>query len=267
VTAWLVLAGGGWLLARGPDHRRLLRQGRVRTNVRDSGDILVALVLLVVISVLTLGVNPYTVLFAMPALHAWLWLSSMQVHDRRVLVGIWATGLLGPLFAILAIGARFDLGAGAGWYMLELVQTRTVPPMLGLLAGAAAGLAGLLAVAALGRVAYPALPGVRRMVAGTTAAGAARSGADLRDTARSALALAGRTVVSFIQSKPSPRTRTRGNAPSRRAAGRRSTLRGSDRTGGSRAAADRIRSEEQRAAARLERTARRKANRPRVKSR
>ncbi|MEO6866867.1 MAG: hypothetical protein ABI200_02480, partial [Gaiellales bacterium] len=68
---------------------------------------------------------------------------------------------IGPLLALLAIGARSDTGTGALWYAVQLVQTRTIPPQLALLIGAGGGLVTLLLLAALGRVASPALPRLR----------------------------------------------------------------------------------------------------------
>ncbi|MCW2922662.1 MAG: hypothetical protein JWM98_66, partial [Thermoleophilia bacterium] len=163
---WLALVAAAWLLARGPDWRRQRRaSARVHTGP-DTPEIVVSLVGLVVVSALALSVNPYAVLFVVPTLHAWMCVASWRVvffRSRAVLV--WSVGLVGPLAALLAVGARSDAGRGTGWYALQLVQTRTVPPTLALLIGAGAGLAGLLLVAAVGRVAHPALPALRARVA------------------------------------------------------------------------------------------------------
>jgi hypothetical protein len=97
-----------------------------------------------------------------PALHIWMCMASWRViFSRTRAMAVWAAGLIGPALALVAIGARSDTGLGTGWFALELVQTRTIPPLLALLTGAAAGVAGLLVVSALGKVASPALPTLR----------------------------------------------------------------------------------------------------------
>lgn len=164
---WALLTVAGWLLARGPDWRRSVdRTPTRRTLGHDTPDLVVALGLLVVLSALALAISPYTVLFAVPALHAWLWLCSLRVFQPAARLVVWTVGLVGPLLALVAVAARADAGAGAGWYALQLLQSRTVPGSLGLLLGAAAGLGVLVLVAATGRVAHPALPRLRDRWAG-----------------------------------------------------------------------------------------------------
>lgn len=159
---WLVLVVGAWLLARGPDWRRQRRAAARVHAGPDTPEIVGALVGLVVVSVLALAVNPFAVLFVVPSLHAWMCIASWRIvfHRSRAML-VWAGGLIGPLLGLLAVGARSDAGAGTGWYALQLVQTRTVPPTLALLVGAGGGLTLLLLVAATGRVAHPALPQLR----------------------------------------------------------------------------------------------------------
>jgi hypothetical protein len=162
LVVWLLLAGAAWLLARGPDWRRQRDEARASAIGPDTPELVVPLVGLVMVSVLALSVSPYAVLFIAPALHAWMCIPSWRVvfSPARATV-VWAAGFVGPLLAVLTIGARSDTGLGAPWYALQLVQTRTVPPMLALLGAAGAGLALLLLVAARGRVAHPRLPVLR----------------------------------------------------------------------------------------------------------
>jgi len=157
---WLTATCVAWLLARGPDWRRHRRQV-VPAGGADTPELVLVLVSLIVLTVLALAINPYTVLFAVPALHAWLWLASRRVFGRLAVWSVWGVGLTAPLFAVLAIGARGDAGMGSAWFALQLVQTRTIPPLLALLIGAAGGLGTLLIIAALGRVGEPALPRAR----------------------------------------------------------------------------------------------------------
>jgi hypothetical protein len=161
LLVWLLVTTGAWLVARGPDWRR--QRSRARSVAGpDTPEVVVALVGLVVISVLALAVSPYSVLFAVPALHVWICVASWRViFSRPRAIVVWSAGLVGPLFALIAIGSRSDAGLGTGWFALQLVESRTIPPMLALLLGAAAGLAGMLLVASLGKVAAPALPVLR----------------------------------------------------------------------------------------------------------
>ncbi len=159
VIVWGIVVAAAWLLARGPDWRRQRMPSRRSAIGPDTPELVVSLVGLVIVSVLALAVNPYSVLFIVPALHAWMCIPSWRIvfAPRRALL-VWCGGLVGPLLTLVVIGARTDTGLGAGWFALQLVQTRTVPPMLALLIGCGGGLLALLLVAARGRVAHPALP-------------------------------------------------------------------------------------------------------------
>jgi hypothetical protein len=161
LIVWALITVGAWLVARGPDWRRQKRRARSVAGP-DTPELVVGLVALVVLSVLALAVSPYTVLFAVPALHVWICMASWRViFSRTRVIAVWTVGLAGPLLALVAIGARSDTGVGTGWFALQLLQTRTIPPMLALIGGAAGGVAGLMLVAALGKVASPALPVLR----------------------------------------------------------------------------------------------------------
>jgi hypothetical protein len=159
VLVWGLVVAAAWLLARGPDWRRQRQSSRRAAIGPDTPELVVAVVGLVIVSVLALAVSPYTVLFIVPALHVWMCIPSWRVvfSPRRAML-VWAAGLVGPLLALIAVGARSDTGLGAGWFALQLLQTRTIPPLLALLIGCGGGLLGLLLVAARGRVAHPQLP-------------------------------------------------------------------------------------------------------------
>lgn len=161
LLVWILVTTGAWLVARGPDWRRQKRRSSSVAGP-DTPELVVGLVALVVLSVLALSVSPYTVLFAVPALHVWMCLASWRViFSRSRVIALWSAGLVTPVLAMLAISTRSDTGLGTGWFALQLVQSRTIPPMLSLLIGAAAGVGCLLIVAALGKVAFPALPTMR----------------------------------------------------------------------------------------------------------
>ncbi|MCW2922066.1 MAG: putative aminopeptidase [Thermoleophilia bacterium] len=159
LLVWGLIVAAAWLLARGPDWRRQRQASRRAAIGPDTPELVVAVVGLVIVSVLALAVSPYTVLFIVPALHVWMCIPSWRIvfSPRRATL-VWAAGLVGPLLALIAVGARSDTGLGAGWFAMQLVQTRTIPPMLALLIGCGGGLLGLLLVASRGRVAHPALP-------------------------------------------------------------------------------------------------------------
>ena len=116
----------------------------------------VALVALGVLSLLVVATNPFALLFALPALHIWLWLPQLAPARPTVRVLAFAAGLVGPALVLLSLGIRFGLGFDAPWYLLELVALGYVSltPVVIALAGGAA--ASQLAAAAAGRYApYP----------------------------------------------------------------------------------------------------------------
>lgn len=158
LALWLLLSAAAWLLARAPDWRRAAVRGR------DHAVLVVAMLTLGVLGALALSVNPYAVLFALPALHAWLWLSSRHVAGTPAIVGVWLIGLVGPIAIALLVAATFDLGVRTPWYLIELVQTRTVTPALALLAACGGGIGILVLLAALGAVGSPALPRIRAVL-------------------------------------------------------------------------------------------------------
>lgn len=162
LVVWILVAVAAWLLARGPDWRRQRQESRRHAIGPDTPELVVTLVALVVVSVLALAVSPYAVLFVAPALHLWMCIPSWRIvfSPARATV-VWVAGFVGPLLSLVAVATRSDTGAGTAWYALQLVQSRTVPPMLGLLMGAGGGLLLLLFVASRGRVAHPALPLLR----------------------------------------------------------------------------------------------------------
>lgn len=155
---WLVLAVGGWLLARGPDWRRTRFAARTQVTDRDHAELVVGILALVVLAALTLAISPFAVIFWLPMLHGWLWLCSRHVHAVRLRVGAWALGLAGLAAALGVLATRTDVGFGTIRFAAQLLQTRSVPPLLALVLGAGAGIGGLLLVAVLGQVAHPALP-------------------------------------------------------------------------------------------------------------
>jgi Peptidase family M28 len=154
VIALLALAAlgvAGWLVAR----HRLVPRAPVDAEAELAGQT-VALLALVVCALLVVATNPFGLLFALPALHVWLWLPQLRTARPPVRLAVFAVGLAGPALVLGSLAFRFGLGLDAPWYLLELVALGyvTVPPVAIAAAGAAA--ASQLAAAAAGRYApYP----------------------------------------------------------------------------------------------------------------
>lgn len=92
-------------------------------------------------SILTLAINPYSLLFLLPSAHAWLWLG--QARDRPLVrLALLAAGLAGPAAILLSFAVRFQLGWDAPWYVLLLAAVGKLP-----LSGIAIGLAWCAALA------------------------------------------------------------------------------------------------------------------------
>ncbi|MCW2950112.1 MAG: hypothetical protein JWN41_1125 [Thermoleophilia bacterium] len=158
VLCWALLTTGGWLVARGPDWRRRRNAPRLQMLDRDYAELVSGLLTLVVLAALALAVSPFAVLFWAPMLHGWLWLCSRHVHSSRARLGAWLAGFGGVLVALSVLATRADVGFGSLRFAGHLLQTRSLPPVLALIVGAAAGIAALMLVAVYGRVARPALP-------------------------------------------------------------------------------------------------------------
>jgi hypothetical protein len=146
-----VVAFIGWVVSR----QRLIRR-RVVSHEEELAGQTVALLALAVVSLLVLATNPYALLFALPPLHAWLWLP--QLRDRRpeLRAAALLVGLAGPAIVVASLAVRYHLGFDAPWYVLELVGLGYISPVAVAitLAGGAAG-AQLVSVAAGRYAPYP----------------------------------------------------------------------------------------------------------------
>lgn len=121
----------------------------------------VAFVALLLVAAGTALVSPYSLVFVLPSLYAWLWLP--QVHDAPgwvtdVLFGI---GLAGPVLALVVLAEQLDLGARAPLYAASLLTTGVVPWGATLALTAWAAIAGLVGAVASASYA-PAEPSRRR---------------------------------------------------------------------------------------------------------
>ena len=151
LIAFGALAFAGWFVVR----ERLLPRRPVSPEEELAGQT-AALLALGVVALLTVATNPFALIFVLPSLHAWLWLP--QVRYRRLWVrgAVLAAGLTGPIVLLGSLAWRFELGADAPWYLVQLAALGYVPvPSLAIgLAWLAA--AGQLAAVGAGRYApYP----------------------------------------------------------------------------------------------------------------
>jgi hypothetical protein len=150
--ALVILSGLGWIVARS----RILPRRAIHPEERLAGHS-AALLALGVIGLLVAATNPFSLLFVLPSLHAWLWLP--QVQDRRpaVRASVFLAGFAGPLYLVWTFATHYGLGWDAPWYIAKLFAVGYAPlPLLVIGVGWLAA-AGQLAALAAGRYApYPA---------------------------------------------------------------------------------------------------------------
>jgi Peptidase family M28 len=147
-----LLALAGWLVARD----RLVPRRAVTPEEELAGHT-TALLALAVVALLVVAVNPFALLFVLPALHTWLWLPQVRSHPRWVRAGVFVAGFAGPLLLLASFARRFDLGLDAPWYLAKLAAVGYVEPPALLIVGAWLAVSAQLAALTAGRYApYPA---------------------------------------------------------------------------------------------------------------
>src|SRR6185295_368931 len=110
----------------------------------------VAFVALLLVAAGTALVSPYSLVFVLPSLYAWLWLPQVRDAPGWVTDVLFGIGLAGPVLALVVLAEQLDLGARAPLYAASLLTTGVVPwgATLALTAWAAiAGLVGAVASA------------------------------------------------------------------------------------------------------------------------
>jgi Peptidase family M28 len=142
----------GWLVGRD----RLLPRRPVADAEVLAGQV-GALLALAVLSLLVVAMNPYSVLFLLPSLHAWIWLPQLRHRPGPFRTAVFLAGLGGPLLLVGSLAVRLDLGFDAPWYLAELAAVGFVPFPALLVTSAWFAAAGQLAASVAGRYApYPA---------------------------------------------------------------------------------------------------------------
>jgi len=113
---------GGWLVVR----ERLLPRRPARPEETIAGHT-VALLALGLTALVVVATNPFSLIYLLPSLYAWLWLPQTRAAHAVVRFTLLALGFVGPLILVLSFSTRFDLGLEAPWYLLSLVANGYVP--------------------------------------------------------------------------------------------------------------------------------------------
>jgi hypothetical protein len=140
----LGVAALAWLVVR-----PRLTPSRSISRPEELGGHLAAMLVLAVVALVVTAVNPYSLLFVLPSLHAWLWLPQVRDRGRAVQIAVYTLGFAGPLLLLASFAVRFEMGLDAFWYVLALTAVGYVPVPLvvAFLAwGAAAGQVGAVAL-------------------------------------------------------------------------------------------------------------------------
>jgi hypothetical protein len=144
LTVFAAIVILGWIAAR-----PRLTPTREPTAEETLAGHAAAMLLLAAVALLVAAANPYTLVFVLPSLHAWLWLPNLADRAVGARLAVFALGLAGPAFLLAELAVRWDLGLDVFWYLLTLVSLGYVPIVLMLAFfawGAAAEQVGALAV-------------------------------------------------------------------------------------------------------------------------
>ena len=144
----------GWLFGR----ERLIPR-RPATPEETLAGHTVALLALGLVALVVVATNPFSLVYLLPSLYAWLWLPQAHAASPVARYALLVVGLAGPLILVLSFATRLDLGATAPWYLLSLVVAGYVPWVAVLLGLAWLAIAAQLATLVSGR--YAAFPAAR----------------------------------------------------------------------------------------------------------
>ncbi|MGZ4395252.1 MAG: M28 family peptidase [Gaiellaceae bacterium] len=147
------LAFVAWLVVR----VRLAPRRRARPEEELAGHT-GALLGLGVVALLAVATNPFTLIFLLPSLHAWLWIPQARSSKLAARLGVLAIGLIGPALLLGWFGLHYGLGLDAPWYLTELLVVGFVSRATALIALGWLAVAWQLSALATGRYApYPSV--------------------------------------------------------------------------------------------------------------
>jgi aminopeptidase YwaD len=107
--------------------RQRLTPTRSIARQEELGGHLAAMLVLAIVALVVTSVNPYSLLFLLPSLHAWLWLPQLRDRSRAVQLAVYALGFTGPLLLFASFAMRFGMGLDAFWYLIALTAVGYVP--------------------------------------------------------------------------------------------------------------------------------------------
>ena len=146
-----------WLVSR----ERLLPSRPARVEETLAGHT-VALLTLGLIALLVVATNPFSLVYLLPSLYAWLWLPQVHANGPVARGALLALGFAGPFALLLSFATRLDLGVDTPWYLLSLVASGYVPWVAVFLAVGWTAVSAQLATLAAGRYAADPTGRVRR---------------------------------------------------------------------------------------------------------
>jgi hypothetical protein len=125
VVALAVLAAltlVGWLVAR----PRLAPRRQIEPAEELAGH-LVAMLALGAIAIGIAATHPFSLVFVLPSLHAWLWLPHTAGSRPGARLALYLVGFAGPLVLLFSFAFRFGLGFDGVWYVIALTSVGYVP--------------------------------------------------------------------------------------------------------------------------------------------
>ena len=120
ILAALLLAG--WFVSR----ERLLPRRPASLEETLAGHT-VALLALGLIALVLVATNPFSLVYLLPSLYAWLWLPQAHAGSPLGRAALLVLGFAGPAILVASFATRFDLGIDTPWYLLSLVAVGYVP--------------------------------------------------------------------------------------------------------------------------------------------
>jgi len=150
VALFVIAALLVWLRARA----RLIPRARARPE-EDLAAYAVAFVALLALAAWTALVSPYTVVFLLPSLYAWLALPQLVRGPAWLTDVAFGLGLSGPVLALVVLAKDLDLGLRAPLYAASLLTTGVVPWGATLALALWAAVAGFVGAIAAGRYTAP----------------------------------------------------------------------------------------------------------------